>query len=166
MPFKVQIGPPQISIHQGQTVLISDPDGQINWPSEKGSLLSRYARRQQLDRLRQWRALGVVERRSRHLLRGAYLPDQSGFRDGSGHHCAAHTWLHHKPVDSSRNARRSRHYEQQYEAGKISARDRHPLRFRRSLRGEIRQYCSTRTNHNRMGTGTPTALHDLSQQRL
>jgi glycogen debranching enzyme len=36
MPFMVQIGPPQISIHQGQTVLISDPDGQINWPSERG----------------------------------------------------------------------------------------------------------------------------------
>jgi glycogen debranching enzyme-like protein len=36
MPFKVQIGPPQISIHQGQTVLISEPDGQINWPSERG----------------------------------------------------------------------------------------------------------------------------------
>ncbi|SFK89742.1 glycogen debranching N-terminal domain-containing protein [Methylocapsa palsarum] len=36
MPFKVQIGPPQISIHQGQTVLISDPDGQIHWPSERG----------------------------------------------------------------------------------------------------------------------------------
>jgi hypothetical protein len=29
MPFKVQIGPPQISIHHGQTVLISDPDEQI-----------------------------------------------------------------------------------------------------------------------------------------
>jgi hypothetical protein len=25
MPFKVQIGPPQISIHHGQTVLITDP---------------------------------------------------------------------------------------------------------------------------------------------
>ena len=36
MPFMVQIGPPQISIHQGQTVLISEPDGQINWPSERG----------------------------------------------------------------------------------------------------------------------------------
>jgi glycogen debranching enzyme len=36
MAFKVQVGPPQISIHQGQTVLISEPDGQINWPSEKG----------------------------------------------------------------------------------------------------------------------------------
>jgi glycogen debranching enzyme len=36
MPFKVQVGPPQISIHQGQTVLISDPDGQITWPSERG----------------------------------------------------------------------------------------------------------------------------------
>src|SRR6266571_8982952 len=36
MPFKVQVGPPQIAIHQGQTVLISELDGQINWPSEKG----------------------------------------------------------------------------------------------------------------------------------
>jgi glycogen debranching enzyme len=36
MAFKVQVGPPQISIHQGQTVLITERDGQINWPSEKG----------------------------------------------------------------------------------------------------------------------------------
>ncbi|MGO8917522.1 MAG: glycogen debranching N-terminal domain-containing protein [Stellaceae bacterium] len=36
MAFKVQVGPQQISIHQGQTVLISEQDGQINWPSEKG----------------------------------------------------------------------------------------------------------------------------------
>jgi len=36
MSVKVQVGPPQISIHQGQTVLISEQDGQINWPSEKG----------------------------------------------------------------------------------------------------------------------------------
>jgi glycogen debranching enzyme len=36
MAFKVQVGPPQIAIHQGQTVLITEEDGQINWPSEKG----------------------------------------------------------------------------------------------------------------------------------
>jgi len=36
MPFKVQVGPRQISIHHGQTVLVSEPDGQIHWPSEKG----------------------------------------------------------------------------------------------------------------------------------
>ena len=36
MPFKVEVGPPQISIHQGQTVLITEESGQINWPSEKG----------------------------------------------------------------------------------------------------------------------------------
>jgi glycogen debranching enzyme len=36
MPFKIQIGPPEISIHHGQTVLITDPDGQINWPSARG----------------------------------------------------------------------------------------------------------------------------------
>jgi glycogen debranching enzyme len=36
MAFKVQVGPPQITIHQGQTVLVTDPDGTITWPSEKG----------------------------------------------------------------------------------------------------------------------------------
>jgi glycogen debranching enzyme len=36
MPFKVQVGPPQIAIHQAQTVLVTDPDGQVSWPSDKG----------------------------------------------------------------------------------------------------------------------------------
>jgi glycogen debranching enzyme len=36
MSFKVQVGPPQIAIHQGQTVVVSEPDGRINWPSDKG----------------------------------------------------------------------------------------------------------------------------------
>jgi len=36
MSFKVQVGPPQISIHQGQTVLVTEGDGQVVWPSDKG----------------------------------------------------------------------------------------------------------------------------------
>jgi glycogen debranching enzyme len=36
MAFKVEVGPPQISIHHGQTVFISEPDGQVKWPSDKG----------------------------------------------------------------------------------------------------------------------------------
>ena len=36
MPFKVQVGPPQIAIHQAMTVLLTESDGQINWPSDKG----------------------------------------------------------------------------------------------------------------------------------
>ncbi|MBV9051712.1 MAG: amylo-alpha-1,6-glucosidase [Hyphomicrobiales bacterium] len=36
MGFKVQVGPQQIAIHQGQTVLVTEPDGQINWPSARG----------------------------------------------------------------------------------------------------------------------------------
>ena len=36
MTVKVQVGPPEIAIHQGQTVLITEEDGQIHWPSEKG----------------------------------------------------------------------------------------------------------------------------------
>ncbi len=36
MAFKVQVGPAQIAIHQGQTVLVTKPDGQVNWPSTRG----------------------------------------------------------------------------------------------------------------------------------
>jgi glycogen debranching enzyme len=36
MAFKVQVGPAQIAIHQGQTVLVTEPDGQVIWPSERG----------------------------------------------------------------------------------------------------------------------------------
>ncbi|WP_419729306.1 glycogen debranching N-terminal domain-containing protein [Lichenicola sp.] len=36
MPFKVQVGPPQIAIHQAQTVLITENDGGITWPTDKG----------------------------------------------------------------------------------------------------------------------------------
>jgi glycogen debranching enzyme len=36
MSFKVQVGPAQIAIHQGQTVLVTEPDGQVSWPSQRG----------------------------------------------------------------------------------------------------------------------------------
>ena len=36
MAFKVQVGPPQIAIHQGQSVLLTEPDGQVNSPSNRG----------------------------------------------------------------------------------------------------------------------------------
>jgi hypothetical protein len=50
MSFKVQVGPPQISI-QGQTVLVSEPDG-IAWPSDRGLYLLE-------EPVRQRRALGA-----------------------------------------------------------------------------------------------------------
>ena len=36
MSFRIQIGPPQIAIHDGQTAMVSDLDGQVRPPSEKG----------------------------------------------------------------------------------------------------------------------------------
>ncbi len=36
MPFRIQIGPPQIAIHQGQTVMVSELDGQVRPPGERG----------------------------------------------------------------------------------------------------------------------------------
>jgi glycogen debranching enzyme len=43
MAFKVQVGPAHITIHQGQTVLLTKTDGRINWPS-KGGLYFRDTR--------------------------------------------------------------------------------------------------------------------------
>ena len=36
MPLKIEVGPPQIAIHHGQTVLVTDLDAQIAWPSDRG----------------------------------------------------------------------------------------------------------------------------------
>jgi glycogen debranching enzyme len=36
MPFKVQVGPPQIAIHHDQTILLSEENGQMAFPSDKG----------------------------------------------------------------------------------------------------------------------------------
>jgi hypothetical protein len=34
--FKVQVSPAQTAIHQGQTVMVTKPDGQVDWPSTSG----------------------------------------------------------------------------------------------------------------------------------
>jgi glycogen debranching enzyme len=39
MTFKVQVGPPQIAIHQAMTVLVTEPNGEMVWPSDKGLYL-------------------------------------------------------------------------------------------------------------------------------
>jgi glycogen debranching enzyme len=36
MTFKVQVGPVQIALHQGQTILLTETDGRVNWPSKCG----------------------------------------------------------------------------------------------------------------------------------
>ena len=36
MSFKLQVGPAQIAIHQGQTVLLTETDGRVHWPSNRG----------------------------------------------------------------------------------------------------------------------------------
>ena len=36
MTFKVQVGPAEIAIHSGRTVLVCEPDGTIKYPSDKG----------------------------------------------------------------------------------------------------------------------------------
>ncbi len=49
MPLEIKVGPPQLAIHQGHTVLITEPDGQMFWPTDKGlyffdtRLISAYA---------------------------------------------------------------------------------------------------------------------------
>ena len=39
MSFKVQVGPPQIAIHHAATVLVTEPNGEMTWPSDMGLYL-------------------------------------------------------------------------------------------------------------------------------
>ncbi len=34
--LEIKVGPPQIAIHDGLAVLVTEPDGQIGWPTDKG----------------------------------------------------------------------------------------------------------------------------------
>ena len=49
MPLEIKVGPAQLAIHQGHTVLVSEPDGGVLWPTDKGlyffdtRLVSAYA---------------------------------------------------------------------------------------------------------------------------
>jgi len=39
MSVEIRVGPAQLAIHQGHSVLLCDPDGKIQWPSDKGLYL-------------------------------------------------------------------------------------------------------------------------------
>jgi glycogen debranching enzyme len=39
MTFKVRVGPPQIAIHHASTVLVTEPNGEMVWPSDHGLYL-------------------------------------------------------------------------------------------------------------------------------
>jgi glycogen debranching enzyme len=36
MPLEISVGPPRLTINQGHTVLVTEQDGQIGWPTDKG----------------------------------------------------------------------------------------------------------------------------------
>ena len=36
MALEIKVGPPQLAIHHGQSVLVTEPDGSIPWPSDRG----------------------------------------------------------------------------------------------------------------------------------
>jgi len=40
MAFKVQVGPPQVAIHQAMTVLVTEPDGQVGLADRQGLYFS------------------------------------------------------------------------------------------------------------------------------
>ena len=104
MAFKVQVGPPQISIHQAQTILISELDGQINWPSDKGlffrdrriiSNWSIYANGEPMDAAQWW---------CNHILRCSIFLTNRVFATESGTYQNAH-WPHDWPINRWRRAR-------------------------------------------------------------
>ena len=71
--LEIKVGPPQLAIHQGYTVLVTEPDGQIDWPTDKGLYFLDTRLISGWYDLRQRRALGAAQQRRPHLLRAAHL---------------------------------------------------------------------------------------------
>ena len=167
MPFKVEVGPPQIAIHHGQTVLVTDLDAQIDWPSDRGPLLLRHARSQQLGDLCQRRALGSPERRRHSYYSSKVFLTNRTILTEDGAIPAAHARPRRKPLHFRRHARGPGYHQQQHEAGALPAGDRPALRLRRYLRGQVGQHRAPRTDHDRMvGASEQQLCTTLSQCRL
>ena len=137
MPFKVQVGPPQIAIHQAMTVLLTESDGQINWPSDKGLYFLRHEVDQRLVGLRQRHRVGPADRR-RHQLRCTsriFLTNRA-FLTEDGPYCAPDAGV--RPVAHPRPgpARGPRHHQPRPEAGAFQPGNRHTVGLRRCLRRE------------------------------
>ena len=82
MAFKVQVGPAQIAIHQGQSVLLTEPDGcGRELAQQSRAVFPRHQGDQRLGDLCQRRILEPVERRRHRPSCGAHLPDQSRVRE-------------------------------------------------------------------------------------
>ena len=85
MPFKVQVGPPQIAIHQGQTVLITEENGADRLSVREGPLFPRHPAGQRLVDLRRRHRRGCCSTAapspttaSRIFLTNADVPTQDG----------------------------------------------------------------------------------------
>ena len=166
MSFKVQVGPPQISIHQGQTVLVTEPDGQINWPSDKGlyfldtrviSSWSMFANGEPWDLLNGG-AITYYGARIFHTNR-AFLTE-----DGPIEARMLGMTLSRQIAGGS--ARGHRRLQPQRQGGSLQPRDRASRRLRRHLRGEEQPHRPARAHHHRLDRGRPTMAADLPQPRL
>jgi N-terminal domain of (some) glycogen debranching enzymes len=161
--FKVHVGPPQIAIHQGQTVLVSEPDGQINWPSEKGlyfrdtrivSNWAIYANGEPWELLNggpvNYHAARIFLTNRTILTEDGTIPPRTlGLtvsRSISGGL--------HEDLDITNNSN---------EAGALSARDRLPMRLCRHLRGQIGPHRTPWPDHDRMVGTTATGSHFVFQ---
>ena len=123
MAFKVQVGPPQIAIHQGQTCTCYRPGREASpGQATKGlyfldtRVISHWAIYANGE---SWELLNggpISYYAARILLTNKATPDR-----GRDDFCA-HARPHHQSIDQRGDARRPRHYEQQHQAEIFSLR--------------------------------------------
>ena len=166
MPFKVQVGPPQIAIHQAMTVLVTESDGQINWPSDKGlyffdtrliSAWSVYANGTPWDLLNG----GAVNFDAARI----FLTNQA-FLTEDGPIPRQTLAFEIVPRAGPGAARRPGYHQPRPEAGPLQPGDRHPFGFRRRVRRQGQARHPPRPHHLRLGGGAADLAHHLPQRRF
>ena len=166
MSFKVQVGPPQIAIHQAMTVQITESDGQINWPSDKGlyffdtrliSAWSIYANGTPWE-LINGGALSFDASRIFLTNRGFLTEDGPIPRQTLAFGLS--------PRVGSRSSRGSGYNELRPETGAVQPGDRDPFRFRGRVRRQGKARHPPGPHLLRLVGATPDPANHLPQRRL
>src|SRR5262249_31779312 len=128
MSSKISIGPPQLALHQANSVLVTQPDGQIRWPSKKGFYFLDTRVISAWQNLLDGGPRGAAQLGGDHALRGAYFPDQPRRSHAGRQDQTADGRADFEPLDQRRHARGSGYRQSRYGAGLLHTRNRDPVR--------------------------------------
>ena len=161
MALEITVGPPRLAINQGYGFLVTDQDGEIAWPTDKGFYHS------DTRVISAWRIFADGEAwellnsgNIAYYAAGSFSPiatmqteagEVAGRRRSASRSAARMGGGVHEDLDICNHGRPD---------GAVQPRDRRPQRFRRPLRGEVQRHRPPRPDHHQLVASATQQPHD------